>query len=179
MGWIDSKAFFGYIANVFHKFLLQKQVPLPVILFVDGHPSHQSPEVSEFCNKNEIILFRFPPHATHALQPCDLALFWSLKSAWYDAERAYRSEHLAELSPRQPLHLCSATRGTELPRTKNWPRVDSEQPAYSHTPGRITEGILLRRRILKSVQIDCPPEFWMTRWTSKDCGNISQKMLGF
>ena len=26
-GWIDSKAFFGYIANVFHKFLVQKQVP--------------------------------------------------------------------------------------------------------------------------------------------------------
>ena len=98
----------------------------PVILFVDGHPSHQSPEVSEFCIKNGIILYRFPPHATHVLQLCDVALFRSLKSAWYDAERAYRSEHPAEF-------VTQTTFASELPRTKNWPRVDSEWPASSHT----------------------------------------------
>ncbi|XP_072172323.1 uncharacterized protein [Diadema setosum] len=92
-GWIDSKAFYGYIANVFHPYLVQKRVPLPVLLLVDGHPTHQSPEVSEFCHNKGIILYRLPPHATHVIQPCDVSLFRSLKSAWYDAERQYRFQH--------------------------------------------------------------------------------------
>ena len=52
-------------------------------LLVDRHTTHQSPEVHKFCRLNGIILYRLPPHATHVLQPCDVSVFKSPKSAWY------------------------------------------------------------------------------------------------
>lgn len=63
------------------------------LLLVDGHSSHQSPEVHQFCSDHNIILYRFPPHATHILQPCDVSFFKCLKAKWYLAERAFRIDH--------------------------------------------------------------------------------------
>ncbi|XP_018360375.1 PREDICTED: uncharacterized protein LOC108759426 [Trachymyrmex cornetzi] len=42
-GWMDSASFYGYIANIFHPYLLEQKIPLPVIVFLDGHVSHLSP----------------------------------------------------------------------------------------------------------------------------------------
>nr|XP_012148650.1 PREDICTED: uncharacterized protein LOC105663577 [Megachile rotundata] len=39
-GWMTGQSFYEYITNVFYKWLLKKDIPLPVILFVDGHVSH-------------------------------------------------------------------------------------------------------------------------------------------
>ena len=69
-------------------------VPLSVVLLVDGHPSHKTPEVGEYCRDHGIILYKFHAHSTHLLQPCDLAIFKSLKAAWYKAEREYRPKNM-------------------------------------------------------------------------------------
>nr|XP_054771780.1 uncharacterized protein LOC129279702 [Lytechinus pictus] len=92
-GWMDSKSFFAFVANLFHPFLTQHNIPRPVLLMVDGHSTHQSPEVASFCRENGIILYRLPPNATHLLQPCDVSLFRSLKAEWNNAERAFRITH--------------------------------------------------------------------------------------
>lgn len=68
-GWMVSATFFEYMANVFHPWLIENKVKLPVIFFMDGHKSHLSLEVSEFCATNSILLYCFPPNATHILQP--------------------------------------------------------------------------------------------------------------
>jgi hypothetical protein len=36
-GWMTAEVFYEYVANVFHPYLLQQGVPLPIILFADGH----------------------------------------------------------------------------------------------------------------------------------------------
>ncbi|KAJ8895057.1 hypothetical protein PR048_000382 [Dryococelus australis] len=59
-----------------------KELPLPVILFLDGHKSHISLEVSEFCAQKEILLYCLPPTATHIMQPCDVCFFHPLKVNW-------------------------------------------------------------------------------------------------
>ena len=92
-GWIDSKSFFSFVANMFYPYIVSNNIPLPVLLLVDGHSSHQSPEVHQFCSDHNIILYRFPPHATHILQPCDVSFFKCLKAEWYLAERAFRIDH--------------------------------------------------------------------------------------
>ena len=74
-GWMDSKTFLGFVTNLFHPFLVRNKIPLPVLLLVDGHSTHQSLEVARFCHENGIILYRLPPHATHLLQPCDVSRF--------------------------------------------------------------------------------------------------------
>ena len=41
-GWMDSELFISWLQNVFVPHLDAKKVPLPVVLFVDGHKTHLS-----------------------------------------------------------------------------------------------------------------------------------------
>lgn len=46
-GWMNSEVFYEYIANHLITYLKEKAITLPIILFVDGHRSHLTKEVSE------------------------------------------------------------------------------------------------------------------------------------
>lgn len=89
-GWMTGETFFEYIANIFHPWLISNKVKLPVILFLDGHTSHLTMAVSEFCSKNGIILISFFPNSTHILQPLDVAVFRPLKMEWKKAVHNFR-----------------------------------------------------------------------------------------
>ena len=93
-GWMTSKCFLRFMQEMFVPYIQQHHIPLPVVLLVDGHPSHKTPEVGEYCRDHGIILYKFPAHSTHLLQPCDLAIFKSLKAAWYKAEWEYRRKNM-------------------------------------------------------------------------------------
>ncbi|KAI5696630.1 hypothetical protein M8J76_009934 [Diaphorina citri] len=55
-GWMRSDVFFEYIANTVNPWLNNNDVTKPVLLFVDGHKSHLTMELSTFCSANGIIL---------------------------------------------------------------------------------------------------------------------------
>jgi DDE superfamily endonuclease len=64
----------------------------PRMLISDGFTAHETLEALEFCFKNNIILARLPSHTSHKLQPCDVAVFPPLKTAYRDqAERLERA----------------------------------------------------------------------------------------
>jgi hypothetical protein len=44
--------------------------------------THETLEILELCFENNIILCRLPSHTSHKLQPCDVAVFASLKDAY-------------------------------------------------------------------------------------------------
>jgi len=52
-----------------------KNIPdtCPVMLLLDGHTSHYTPEAIKVAVKNDIALFCLPPNATHVNQPLDLS----------------------------------------------------------------------------------------------------------
>ena len=81
-GWISSDCFFGWMANLLIPYLESKNVEFPIIIFMDGHTSHVNVAVSEFCREKKVILFCFPPHASHLMQPLDVSVFGPLKKAW-------------------------------------------------------------------------------------------------
>lgn len=81
-GWMTSDVFFEFINNDFNKWLITENIPKPVILFVDGHKSHLTMTISEWCHNNEIILYALPPNITHMLQPADVSVFKPMKSEW-------------------------------------------------------------------------------------------------
>ena len=41
-GWMTCEAFFEFVADIFHPWLVATKATLPVILFIDGHASHLS-----------------------------------------------------------------------------------------------------------------------------------------
>ena len=91
-GWMVSSTFYEYMANVFYPWCLKQKVQFPVIFFLDGYKSHLSLELSDFCNKHQIILVALFPNATHIIQPCDVAIFRALKYKWKEAVQLHKQE---------------------------------------------------------------------------------------
>ena len=49
---------------------------------MDGHSSHINLAVSDFCRDHGIILYCFPAHSSHILQPLDISVFGPTKKEW-------------------------------------------------------------------------------------------------
>lgn len=65
----------------------------PVVVFLDGHRSHLSLELSQFCSSNGIILVSLYPNATHIIQPLDVSVFGPMKQKWKQITRQWRIDH--------------------------------------------------------------------------------------
>ncbi|XP_051166325.1 uncharacterized protein LOC127284737 [Leptopilina boulardi] len=81
-GWMLSKNFYEYIANVYEPWLTKNNIQRPVIMFIDGHASHITLYLSKFCSEKQIVLIALHPNATHIMQPLDVSLFRTLKANW-------------------------------------------------------------------------------------------------
>lgn len=92
-GWMTAESFYEYVTNVFYPWLKTTNIVFPVVLFVDGHSSHLTLPLSNFCRQHEIELIALYPNATHILQPLDVAVFHPLKSAWKKTVNNWRLEN--------------------------------------------------------------------------------------
>ena len=73
--------FHTFLKAIFIPFVSDK--PKPVVLFVDGHMSHNSDiGTLEMCEEHGIILYDLLPHASHIIQPLDLSVFGGMKVRW-------------------------------------------------------------------------------------------------
>ena len=70
------------IKDVLYPSLIKRDVPFPVVFFVDGHSSHTGIEAAELYAELKIISIALYPNATHIMQPADVAIFKPLKSSW-------------------------------------------------------------------------------------------------
>ncbi|XP_063366315.1 uncharacterized protein LOC134654774 [Cydia amplana] len=92
-GWMTGEAFYEYIGNVFIPYLKEKEIALPVILFLDGHKSHLTMHLSTLCRENGIIVVALVPNTTHMMQPLDVAVFFPLKQKWRKLVKKWRIEN--------------------------------------------------------------------------------------
>ncbi|TGZ32087.1 Tigger transposable element-derived protein 6-like protein [Temnothorax longispinosus] len=92
-GWMTADSFYNYITTKFHPWLVKNNIQFPVLLYVDGHASHLTLALSQFCKTNQIELIALYPNATHILQPLDVAVFHPLKSKWKKAVDQWRIDH--------------------------------------------------------------------------------------
>ena len=51
-------------------------------MVLDGHESHHSAEIENYCKENNIITLCMPPHSSHVLQPLDVGRFSVLKRSY-------------------------------------------------------------------------------------------------
>ena len=62
------------------------------LLLLDGHTTHLTIEVWEYCKEENIILFTTPPHLTHLVQPLDVGVFGPWKKNYRDAiDQSYQT----------------------------------------------------------------------------------------
>lgn len=127
---MTSTTFFEYFTTIFYPFLCDQGVEFPVVVFVDGHSSHFSFDLSTFCLEKKIFLVALYPNSTHIIQPMDVAVFGPLKGKWRSAVHAWKyknhdfktltKEHFVELLQKvitetvKPEHLQSGFRASGL-----------------------------------------------------------------
>ena len=90
-GWISSEAFFSWFTNLFIG-EIRNVVEFPILVFMDGHSSHVNVAIAEFC-RNNIILYCFPAHASHLIQPLDVSVYGPLKKSWNTALDNFKKDY--------------------------------------------------------------------------------------
>lgn len=86
-----SDVFYEYVCNSFNTWVTEQGIKKPVILFIDGHKSHMTLSLSQFCDENGIILYALPANTTHILQPADVSVFKPLKQEWKKTIRNWQA----------------------------------------------------------------------------------------
>ena len=89
-GWIDSGLFYLW----FHELFLKNIPPTrPVLLLLDGHSTHYTPEALREAQKEGVIIMCLPSNTTYAAQPLDVSFFGPLKKHWSSVCHSYVSEN--------------------------------------------------------------------------------------
>ena len=93
-GWCDG---FNFRKWFFEDYLPDaKRKVGKKVLIGDNLSSHISDEVIDSCRKNNIAFICLPPNSTDKLQPLDVGVFKSLKSAWKDILSDFKKKHPKE-----------------------------------------------------------------------------------
>lgn len=79
-GWMDSATFEDWFLN--HLLPKLKKKEGRKVIIGDNLASHINKKVLSECEKYDIAFVCLPPHATHILQPLDVAYFRPLKCKW-------------------------------------------------------------------------------------------------
>lgn len=90
-GWISADIFLYYLQHFVKHSSPTKDKP--VLLVMDNHDSHISLKAIDYAKTNHVILFTFPPHTTHRLQPLDRCVYGPLKKYYNGACREWLLQH--------------------------------------------------------------------------------------
>ena len=71
-GWIDQELYNSWFEKLFIPSIPPHR---PVIVMLDGHKSHYTPEAISLAANQGIVILCIPPNTTHATQPLDVRFF--------------------------------------------------------------------------------------------------------
>jgi len=109
-GWQTTETFYEYIVNVFYHWLLKNSIQFPVIIYLDGHSSHTSIPLIQFCRSNNIELIKLFPHSTHISQPLDVTFFAPFKACWAKTVNKWKIQN--EISRLKKEHCAAVVKQT-------------------------------------------------------------------
>ncbi|KAM5526920.1 transposase [Fusarium oxysporum f. sp. phaseoli] len=81
-GWTSNKLALVWLRKVFIPSTKPENENEPRLLILDGYRSHMTEEFLWECYNNNIYLLFLPAHASHVLEPLDVAVFGPLKRAY-------------------------------------------------------------------------------------------------
>jgi hypothetical protein len=86
-GWTSNQIGYEWLQRIFLPATTPRQGQWR-LLILDGHGSHIPVDFMWSCRQNKVWLLYLPPHASHILQPLDLAPFSVVKSKYRNEIRA-------------------------------------------------------------------------------------------
>ncbi|KAB0801102.1 hypothetical protein PPYR_05456 [Photinus pyralis] len=82
-GWMNGEVFLKWMKH-FIKFA-KPTAEKKVLLLLDGHSSHKNLDVLLLAKESGVVMFCFPPHCTHRVQPLDVSFYGPL-TTFYNQE---------------------------------------------------------------------------------------------
>lgn len=98
---MTADCFYKYVTTIFYPWLVKNKIEFPVILYMDGHSSHLTQKLSQFCREKKIELVALYPNATHILQPLDVPVFSPLKKIYKKTIDEWRIENATQRLTRE------------------------------------------------------------------------------
>lgn len=96
-GWMTADVFNQFITEIFAPYLTENNITKPVILFIDGHKSHITLQLSLTCKELGVELIALYPNTTRITQPADVSVFGPIKKMYRNAVRKFQSENIGEV----------------------------------------------------------------------------------
>ena len=81
-GWTTDEIGLKWLTKTFIPAANPRRIGTHLLLVLDGHGSHLTPEFDRICSENKIIPLCMPAHSSHLLQPLDVSVFAVLKRAY-------------------------------------------------------------------------------------------------
>ena len=127
-GWTDNQIGAMWFNDQFIPFAKSRKVSDdPIVLFLDGHGSHESEEFRNSAFEHGVIVIAFPSKCTHKLQPLDVVIYAQTQRHWtkhcdrrlYEGVQMDRYNIIQEymlVRPKSmtPELLCSAFKATGI-----------------------------------------------------------------
>lgn len=140
-GWTDNYTAMKWLQSVFIPQTKPSNSDAYQLLIMDGHLTHCTLDFTACCSANKVIPLILPPHASHVLQPLDVAVFSSMKSAYRQAvvslSRKLDVDHISKANFLQcyqvarPLGLSERNIKAGFKNAGLWP-VNSNKVLGSH-----------------------------------------------
>jgi len=81
------------LAEWFQHFIKRIPPHRHVVVFMDSHTSHITPEIHSYVSDNGVHILTFQSHTTHLLQPLDVGVHRPLKKGWKKEVKKILTEH--------------------------------------------------------------------------------------
>lgn len=98
--WMDDVLGVSWFEEVF---LTHCGTKRPQLLILDSHHSHETLDIIEKANENNIMILAMPPHTTHYLCPLDRTVFGPLQRHYNTACTEHMSEDITNTIDRKSL----------------------------------------------------------------------------
>jgi hypothetical protein len=144
-GWINSEL----LVEWFTFFISSIPPAHPVVLLMDSHASHISPEAVSLVKSNNVFLLTFPAHTTQLLQPLDVGIYKSLKSHWSHEVNKFMRKNATEKSNRTSFHLILSPAFVQSFRAKNIQNTFKKTGIYPFSSDAVPPEALAPSRLTK------------------------------
>jgi hypothetical protein len=105
-GWVNDDLGVSWLEQVFDRYTKPKARRAWRLLIVDGHGSHLTMRLIEYCDANRILLCIYPPHSTQSLQPLDVVCFSPLATTTQMSSCSTPMKPMAAAASRKATSSC-------------------------------------------------------------------------
>ena len=103
-GWMEGEIFDEWFT---HHFLKHAPASRPLLLLLDGHSTHYTPDFITKAAHEKVIVFCLPPNTTHLTQPLDKGVFGPFKIYWNEECQTYWNEECQTYMRKNPCKVIN------------------------------------------------------------------------